>query len=202
MATFDLDQAQLAGILDPSGRGPVNGPSAAVAIVFRAGNVGTELLFIQRASKDGDPWSGHMAFPGGRTDATDTDSHFTAERETREEVGLDVSTAPRLGSLTDLEPGRQRGGLVAVRGHAYWLAGDRPELVPNYEVADTVWVPLQALADRDRYIDYYYPVSDSTWPGIQLDKAEHVVWGLTLRFLSDLFRRLDEPFIELAPWPE
>ena len=168
MALFDLDQAQLVARLDPSARGPVEGPSAAVAIVFRAGIDGTELLFIQRASKESDPWSGHMAFPGGRTDATDGDSHFTAERETREEVGLDLSEAPRLGSLTDLEPGRQRGGLVAVRGHAYWLAGERPQLVPNYEVADTVWVPLRVLGDRDRYIDYYYPVSDSTWPGIQL----------------------------------
>jgi len=202
MAPFHLGQAELTAMLDPSGRTPVDGPSAAVAVVFRRGGAGTELLFIQRASKESDPWSGHMAFPGGRTDPSDTDSHFTAERETSEEVGLDLSAAPRLGSLTDLEPGRQRGGLVAVRGHAYWLDGARPDLVANYEVADTVWVPLQVLADRDRYIDYYYPLSDSTWPGIQLDNPQHVVWGLTLRFLADLFRRMDEPFIELAPWPQ
>ena len=64
-----------------------------------------------------------------------------------------------------------------------------------------MWVPLSVLTDNDRYIDYYYPLSDSSWPGIQLDEPSQVIWGLTLRFLADLFRRLETPFIELAPWP-
>ena len=43
------------------------GPSAAVAAVMREGDLGVEMLFIERARKVGDPWSGQMAFPGGRT---------------------------------------------------------------------------------------------------------------------------------------
>ena len=200
MARLDLTPDDVRAILNPEPSPAVDGKSAAVAVVFRSGEHGSELLFIQRASKDSDPWSGHMAFPGGRTDETDRDSHHTAERETREEVGLDLTDAPRLGSLNDLLPGGGRGGLSAVHANAYWLDGARPELTLNYEVADALWVPLAVLADADRFIDYYYPISDSTWPGIQLANPVQVVWGLTLRFLADLYERLDTDFIELAPW--
>lgn len=199
MRVAELIAEDLQSVLEQTPIVEVDGSTAAVAAVFRSGANGTELLFIQRATKDSDPWSGHMAFPGGRTDPGDTDSHFTAERETLEEVDLDLAGVRRLGSLDDLVPGRH---LQAVHAQAYWLDGDRPTLTPNYEVAATVWVPLSMLADKARYIEYYYPLSDSSWPGIQLDEPSQVVWGLTLRFLADLFRRLDTPFIELAPWPD
>lgn len=173
----------------------IDGPRAAVASVFRQGDEGTELLFIQRAAKDSDPWSGQMAFPGGRVETSDRDSFHTAERETWEEVGLDLAPADRLGSLDELDGGRATNRLVAVNAHAYWLPGESPQLTPNYEVAHVLWVPLTVLADHDRYIDYHYPRSGSDFPGIQLDREGQVIWGLTLRFLSDLFRRLEIPFI-------
>lgn len=159
------------------------------------GAAGTELLFIQRAAKPTDPWSGQMALPGGRVDPGDVDTHDTAERETMEEVGLDLSRARRLGSLADLDGGRANNRLVAVSAHAYWLDGPRPHLTGNYEVADILWLPLALLLDRDRYIDYVYPVSGGVFPGIDLDAEGQVIWGLTLRFLADLFERLDAPFI-------
>ena len=173
----------------------IDGPRAAVASVFRSGEAGTELLFIQRATKDGDPWSGQMAFPGGRVESSDRDSFHTAERETWEEVGLDLDPAERLGSLDELDGGRATNRLVAVNAHAYWLPGASPQLRPNYEVADVLWVPLVTLADQARYIDYFYPPSGAEFPGIQLDTHSQVIWGLTLRFLSDLYRRIDIPFI-------
>jgi len=170
-------------------------PRAAVAAVFGPGPADTELLFIQRATRIGDPWSGHMAFPGGRAEDGDRDSFRTAERETVEEVGLDLGPARRLGSLTDVDGGRATNRLVTVSGHCYWMSGDRPELTLNEEVAAVTWVSLRDLLDRDRYIDYWYPPSQSSFPGIQLDDEGQVIWGLTLRFLADLFRRLDRPFI-------
>jgi len=169
-----------------------------VAVVFRTGDSGTELLFIQRASKPSDPWSGQMAFPGGRIDPGDADTFAAAERETREEVGLDLSGAARLGSLDDHDGGLGRNNLRLVSPHGYWLDSELPALVNNYEVADSLWVPMVDLADRERYIDYYWPKSDSSWPGIQLDIAEQVIWGMTLRFVANLFDRLDAPFIELG----
>ncbi len=124
----------------------------------------------------------------------------TAERETLEEVGLDLSPAKPLGALSDLPGGRRGTNLSMVHPYCYWLDGDRPEFSLNYEVADALWVPLTVLVDETRFIDYYYPLSDSSWPGIQLDNPDQVVWGLTLRMLADLFARLDTPFISLAPY--
>ena len=71
---------------------------AAVAIILRervregvrSGTNVTDLLFIRRAEKNGDPWSGHMAFPGGHIESSDTSLLDAAIRETREEIGLDL----------------------------------------------------------------------------------------------------------------
>ncbi|MBD0320648.1 MAG: NUDIX domain-containing protein, partial [Gemmatimonadetes bacterium] len=65
-------------------------PSAAVALLLRPSGDGPELLLIRRAEREGDPWSGHMALPGGRADPRDRDAAATAARETLEEVGIDV----------------------------------------------------------------------------------------------------------------
>jgi len=164
---------------------------AAVAAVLRDGEDGSELLFIERASRDGDPWSGHMALPGGRVEPGDADAFATAERETWEEIGLDLSGAERLGQLDDLHGGARQ---ITVSAHGYWLDGERPPLVLNHEVADALWVPLSELADPSRFIVYQYPRNPGqTFPGI-LVHGDRVVWGLTLRLLTDLFARLRHPF--------
>ncbi|RKP07586.1 NUDIX hydrolase domain-like protein, partial [Thamnocephalis sphaerospora] len=49
----------------------------------------TEILYIRRTSNPRDPWSGQIAFPGGKREHGETDRQAT-ERETREEVGLDL----------------------------------------------------------------------------------------------------------------
>jgi 8-oxo-dGTP pyrophosphatase MutT (NUDIX family) len=166
-----------------------------VAAVFRPGPSETELLFIQRASFDGDPWSGQMAFPGGRVEPSDPDTAATAERETNEELGLDLHPVRRLGNLAEVDGGRATNRPMQVAGHCYWLDGPRPDLTPNYEVADVVWVSLSQLLDETRYIDYWYREAPTPFPGIQLNRPDQVIWGLTLRFLADLFRRLERPFI-------
>ena len=185
-----------AALTGPASTRPTSGARAAVAAVFRPGPEGTEVLFIQRAAERTDPWSGQMAFPGGRCEPDDADDAATASRETLEEVGLDLAAAEVVGRLHDVDGGRATNRPITVGAVAYWLDGPRPELIPNYEVADTVWAPLAHLADPGRHIDYEYPARPGdVWPGVVVGNGHQVVWGLTLRLLGDLFGRLGVPFV-------
>ena len=169
---------------------------AAVAIVLRGSGPGPELLFIERARHEGDPWSGHMAFPGGRVEPADRDSRRTAERETQEEVGLSLASAAYLGQLDDLE-GRHAGrpAQMVISAHIYHL--DEPaRVVPNHEVQEVIWFPVAGLLEPDRQVDY--PVSNGAhFPGILVGRPErHIVWGLTYRFVELLMRLLGNPIPE------
>jgi 8-oxo-dGTP pyrophosphatase MutT (NUDIX family) len=174
---------------------------AAVAVVLRRGEADpTELLLIERARKEGDPWSGHIAFPGGRHDPEDLEIRATAERETLEEVGLDLREGEFLGQLDDLE-GRHAGrasGLV-ISAFVYHVPSAPPLLVQPEEVESAFWVPLPHLGEPSRRVDYRFraDLGPLTMPGIRVGEAEsHVVWGLTYRFLESFFGLVGRP------WPD
>ena len=184
-----LEKVLLSGVAQST-----QGPSAAVAAVVRNGQLGTEILFIERSTKEGDPWSGQMAFPGGRASDEDEDSLATAIRETIEEVAVDLTGSRLVGRLSDLEGGprgtRQR---LTVTPYVFWISGPRPKVHLNHEVAEVVWVPISDLVESSRYIEYPYPpLGRDSWPGITVE-GERVIWGLTLRMLVDLFRRVGQP---------
>lgn len=171
---------------------------AAVAAVARQRGDDVELLFIERAKKEGDRWSGQMAFPGGRAELSDADSNSTAERETSEEIDLDITGAERIGRLDDIAGGGP-GRSIIVSIHVYWIGYADPELTPNYEVADTVWVPSRVLLDAASYEDFrWHLVPDQTYPSVRVGPAGKVIWGLTFRMLEDLFDRMGRPFPGIA----
>jgi 8-oxo-dGTP pyrophosphatase MutT (NUDIX family) len=165
---------------------------AAVAMVLRPAAVGAELLFIERAEFAGDPWSGHMAFPGGRVEREDEDPRAAAERETLEEVGVSLAGAERLGQLDDLR-GRHAGREIPMVISAYAYLVPRPApLEPNHEVAAAFWFPVSELPDPARRD--HYEIRGLRFPGIRVgEPARHVVWGLTYRFLENFFERLLRP---------
>lgn len=64
-----------------------------------------EILFIERATRKTDRWSGHVALPGGKQELHEDDQE-TAARETLEEIGLDLSDPTHfrcVGQLDDRE---------------------------------------------------------------------------------------------------
>ncbi len=159
-------------------------PGAAVAAILRPG---AEILFIRRAEHPGDPWSGHMAFPGGRRDPGDASLEHTARRETLEEIGLDLERHGRLlGPLDDLPTFTH--GLV-VRPYV-WAIDEARELEPNHEVSAVSWMSLATLESGAH--DTTYPLQ---WKGQMhqfpgYDVGAGVVWGLTYRMLHGLFEAL------------
>ncbi len=184
-----LTEVLLSGVAPPT-----QGPSAAVAAVVCKGELGAEMLFIERSTKEGDPWSGQMAFPGGRASTHDRDSLATAVRETSEELGVNLVDALLLGRLSDLEGGpRSTHQRLTVTPYVFWISGSRPMTDPNHEVAGVVWVPVSELFEPSRHIEYFYPpLGPNSWPGITVE-GNRVIWGLTLRMLVDLFRRVGQP---------
>jgi 8-oxo-dGTP pyrophosphatase MutT (NUDIX family) len=172
------------------------GARAAVAIVLReraSGSAeGAEILFIRRAEHPLDPWSGHMAFPGGRADAIDGgDSLRTAQRETQEELGLSLrehgETVGRLPDLPAIARGR-RVGLV-ITPHVFALHDD-VALHPGVEVAEAIWVPLAPLVrgEHRTLYPYVHEGRQLELPGHRV--GERVVWGLTYQMLETFFERL------------
>lgn len=169
---------------------------AAVAVILRdAAEIGEgedlEVLLIRRADDPRDAWSGHIAFPGGRQEPADPDLESTAIRETLEEVGLDLRGARRLGRLDELAARASVPMRLAITPWAFGWTGPSPDLVLSGEVASAMWVPVSHLGDPGRRVDH--PVEHGgqgyTFPGISL--GPHVLWGLTLRMVEDLFDLLE-----------
>lgn len=142
----------------------------------------THLLFIRRADR-GDPWSNHIAFPGGHFEEADAGALTTAYRETEEEVGISREAIRYLGDL-----GRFDTQMPKLKVHVYlglWDGKGALRLDKN-EVAEVFEVSISSLLARHRgcgfsacsYIELgerlVYPVSQGD------------IWGLTARVVHRL----------------
>jgi 8-oxo-dGTP pyrophosphatase MutT (NUDIX family) len=164
---------------------------AAVAMVLARRPEGPSVLFIERASHPGDPWSGHMAFPGGRVEEGDAHAREAAERETLEEVGLTLRGAECIGRLDDKQGNPRTRPALLISAFVYALA-EPLALAPNHEVREAFWFPLADLADPARHVPYL--AHSVEFPGILIGEPErHVVWGLTYSFLESFFRAVGRP---------
>jgi 8-oxo-dGTP pyrophosphatase MutT (NUDIX family) len=166
---------------------------ASVAMVLRQAAAGPELLMIKRAEHESDPWSGHMAFPGGRTDPEDADPCSTARREAREELGLELGGALHLGELSPLTtPFRARGKVHYVHAHVFGVERV-PPLTPNYEVASVHWFGLERLLAGEGRDTFEYTLRGQAWPLPCVRLDECFIWGMSLRMIDDLLERLRAP---------
>ena len=161
---------------------------AAVALVLQPKVSGLRALFILRAKKEGDPWSGQMALPGGHRETIDADLVETARRETHEEIGLDLNQAGRyLGSLGGIRANPRAGFDLVVTPQVFALEDKAVPLQPNEEVAEVLWGNLDEMISGRSLTDASFPEfqREGTFPGYQV--GAQVVWGLTFRMINDFF---------------
>jgi len=166
---------------------------ASVAMILADGDNDLDVCFIRRAERDGDPWSGQVAFPGGRAGPADVTASGVAERETLEEIGLPLAASDLIGPLPVRPIQRQK--LKVMSPFVYYVGAGAQTVATvreHLEVANVFWVPLHHLFDQRAATELEYPpgATATSFPGIQY--GEHVIWGLTLRVLesfADIMQR-------------
>ncbi|MDQ3697717.1 MAG: CoA pyrophosphatase [Gemmatimonadota bacterium] len=167
---------------------------AAVALILRLLDAGElELLMIERAVYAGDPWSGQVAFPGGRQEPDDASLEETAMRETREETAIDLATRgvilgrldelePRMPVHSNLFPSSSLPPTIVITPFVA-VADDDVAIVTSPEVAQAFWVSVAALRDpaAAREVELVVRGVPRRVAGYQY--GGHVIWGLTERIL-------------------
>lgn len=139
------------------------------------------VLLVRRTEREGDPWSGHMALPGGHAHPEDADLLHTARRETLEEVGIDLADAELLGRLDDVTP--MRSSDLTVSPFVFGATEPAHATLSN-EVAEALWVPLDALASDALRGTREVQIRGSTLSVPAFVIGERVVWGMTFHLLE------------------
>jgi 8-oxo-dGTP pyrophosphatase MutT (NUDIX family) len=177
--------------------------AAAVALVLAGRPDDLSLGFIRRAEHPLDPWSGHMALPGGRWDPTDPHPRAAAERETLEEVGLRIGDSQWLGGLSDVlvRLGGKDDRQMILSAFVYYLGEELAPFVPNHEVAEAFWIPLGHLWDPRNMssLEWERDGKRLLYPAIRFRDAS--IWGLTFRVLTLFSDVLDSPLPHLEEIP-
>ena len=168
---------------------------AAVAVVLFEHGEHTNVLFIKRATVPGDPWSGHMAFPGGHREDGDEDLVEVAMRETEEEIGLTLRRSQFLGALSH-QRAAPRGRTIDMLVAPYVFAVESvPKFDLSHEVDEVVWGSFSDMFHGNNHDIETHPIANSSAPfnGYRLGD-EHFVWGLTYRTLQSLFNAVDPTY--------
>ena len=152
-----------------------------------------DVLLTQRAERPGDPWSGHLSFPGGHVEPADPSDLGAAIRETEEEVELSLPTSSFIGPLTPI-PTRGRGVPRRIISPFVFHIDDLTitrDLTPNDEVAAVHHVPLPFLLSGEGRSHFTLQHQGTGWTLPQVRLGDVRLWGLTLQIVDELLDRLD-----------
>jgi len=189
-----LDKVRLAakrGNSDiPSENNQSKSPAAAVCIILRVADSknSLEILLLKRKSFEGDPWSGQIAFPGGRSKSGET-LLKTVKREVMEETGINLENLELLGPLAEVFPGN-----FSIRVTPFIaIAPTEVEVkVDHIEIDEYFWTPTSYFLDRNNSSIYSF-----SREGRKLDVpafvylGKYVIWGMTLRIIEDFLSSLN-----------
>jgi 8-oxo-dGTP pyrophosphatase MutT (NUDIX family) len=155
---------------------------ASVSVIVRD-RQSPSVLLIKRAERVGDPWSGQVAFPGGKMQENDKTARDTAVRETMEEVGIDLGRSAEFlgygGVMTT------HTGTMDVVPSVFELK-ESVDVRPNGEVASFRWVEVQRLLSPSARATYELSRDGSVVGMPAYAVGDYVVWGLTYRILNTM----------------
>ena len=127
-----------------------------------------------------------MGFPGGREEARDLTLLQTAIRETKEEIGIDILPEQCVGRLSDLKHPK-----LQVAAFVFQIDSNLTFVLEESEVSEVYWLPLHAFTDSSYRgtRTAMYKGQEYEAPVVNIGTAD--VWGISLRFIEDLIRRLE-----------
>lgn len=169
---------------------PAPRPAAVAVVVRPVGACGAELLFVRRAVYPGDPWSGHIALPGGRSEPQDGSPEETARRETHEETGIDLTGSACVARLGSVTPRSVRLPSLVIHPFVFRYRGD-PTVSVSAEIRDAFWLPLAELAAAHAWRPLPVTAGGATRLVRGYAYGDAVIWGITERVLADFLARAD-----------
>jgi 8-oxo-dGTP pyrophosphatase MutT (NUDIX family) len=170
-------------------------PRAAVAVILSPDPLTKELatLLVKRVSKEKDPWSGQMAFPGGRSHGSDSNVFETVLREVLEETSIDLTKCKLLGTLDEIMPSSSLSIIVTP---FVFSAAQEDILVKlqEEELETFVWVPISFFLRKEN--EAKSTVKPAGRDPLQVPSylvlGQHIVWGLTFRIIRDLLEKIGD----------
>jgi 8-oxo-dGTP pyrophosphatase MutT (NUDIX family) len=163
-------------------------PAGGDAISDTGGNApgdSAEILFIKRAERAGDPWSGHIAFPGGRAEKWDATLLEIAMREAAEEVGIDARQGGRLlGRLPTMRPMSARIPSISVTPFVALAPPGAILRTQPKEVQEAFWIRIAALKGSGRSATVRWEATEGTRELPAFPSPKGPIWGITERILS------------------
>lgn len=163
---------------------------AAVAVILHEDPTGISALFIKRAEQIGDPWSGQIAFPGGRFEAGDGDLLATAVREAREETGIDLTRAEPLGPLDDVNPRSPHLPPIVVRPFVFAVSHRAPHSNSPAEVQRSFWIPFRTLIDPATSTQVTMTLRGVPRTFTAYKVEGEIIWGMTERIIRLFLERI------------
>jgi 8-oxo-dGTP pyrophosphatase MutT (NUDIX family) len=143
---------------------------------------GLQTLLVQRAEREGDPWSGQIGLPGGRVKLSDESPRSALHREVEEEVGIKLEeVGVELGSLSVGHPMRRME--MRVQPWVYGLKV-KPKVSIGSEIADSFWVNLAELHSKVQMSEI--TIRGGPWRVESYLVNGRVIWGFTYRVLTEL----------------
>jgi 8-oxo-dGTP pyrophosphatase MutT (NUDIX family) len=156
---------------------------AAVVLLLRLTNQGFKLLLVKRVENPSDPWSGQMAFPGGKRDSEDENLKQTVIRETREETGINLGSCRFLGVTAVHEPAKMSE--LKILPYVALLEPEQSIRLNPKELECFIWVSLEELVQHRQTVRFNFGEYSAYKVG------NNIVWGLTYRIIEDFLQILN-----------
>jgi 8-oxo-dGTP pyrophosphatase MutT (NUDIX family) len=166
-------------------RGEDHRPAA--VFVLLAEREQTNVLLIRRADR-GDPWSNHIAFPGGHLDPTDGTALQAAYRETLEEVGIGPEAITYVGDLGHFQT---RNAKVDLRAFVGLWDGFGPMQLNPAEVAQVIEVSLAWLWREHERLGFSAQPGPGIGDRLVYPLSEAPIWGVTARIIHRLLEMIE-----------